>query len=163
MCIGLCVSICKVYYQLQLYVLLHELVPKIEIWLWWHFMNNINESTAWCKQKSIFFVVVKICITLWWIDKISNFLFVKMLMYIYRWIFSRWIFSLEVVTFFVTLRAELEDYFKYKTQTGDTLRKLTSGAFWKCGSFWVLTVLNQSYWLSKLGENWRKSSMERRR
>ena len=35
--------------------------------------------------------------------------------YIYRWIFSRWIFFLEVVTFFVTLRADLGDYFKCKT------------------------------------------------
>ena len=44
-----------------------------------------------------------------------------------------------------------------------TMRKLTSRAFQKCGSFRVLKVLNQSYWLSKSGENWRKKSIERRR
>ena len=33
--------------------------------------------------------------------------------------------------------------------------KLTSWGFWKCGSFQELVVLNQSYWLSKSGENWR--------
>ena len=33
------------------------------------------------------------------------------------------------------------------------MRKLTSGAFWKCGSFLVLKVLNQSYWLSKFYPN----------
>ena len=42
------------------------------------------------------------------------------------------------------------------------MRKLTSWGFQKCGSFWVLKVLNQSYWLSKSGENWRKNSKERR-
>ena len=41
--------------------------------------------------------------------------------------------------------------------------KSMSWRFWKCCSFWVLKVLNQSYWLSKFGENWRKKSMERRR
>ena len=41
--------------------------------------------------------------------------------------------------------------------------KSTSWRFWKCCSFLVLKVLNQSYWLSKFGENWRKKSMERRR
>ena len=34
------------------------------------------------------------------------------------------------------------------------MKKLTSWAFRICGSFWVL---NQSYWLSKSGENWRKN------
>ena len=43
------------------------------------------------------------------------------------------------------------------------MRKLTSRAFRKCCSFRVLKVLNQSYWLSKSGENWRKNSKERRR
>ena len=43
------------------------------------------------------------------------------------------------------------------------MRKLTSWGFQKCGSFWVLKVLNQSYWLSKSSENWRKNSKERRR
>ena len=38
-------------------------------------------------------------------------------------------FSLEVVTFFETLRADLEDYFKMYDLNGDTMRKLTSGAF----------------------------------
>ena len=47
---------------------------------------------------------------------------------------------LELVTFFVTLRADLEDYFKCMTQTGYTLRKLTSVGFRKCGSFLVLRV-----------------------
>ena len=42
------------------------------------------------------------------------------------------------------------------------MRKLTSRAFRKCCSFRVLKVLNQSYWLSKSGENWRKKSKERR-
>ena len=37
------------------------------------------------------------------------------------------------------------------TKTGFIMRKLTSWGFQKCGSFWVLKVLNQSYWLSKLG------------
>ena len=46
---------------------------------------------------------------------------------------------------------------------GFTMRKLTSWGFQKCCSFWVLKVLNQSYWPSKLGENWRKNSKERRR
>ena len=43
------------------------------------------------------------------------------------------------------------------------MRKLTSRAFRKCCSFRVLKVLNQSYWLSKSGENWRKNSIETRR
>ena len=43
------------------------------------------------------------------------------------------------------------------------MRKLTSWGFRKCCSFRVLKVLNQSYWLSKSGENWRKKSIERRR
>ena len=38
-----------------------------------------------------------------------------------------------------------------------------SWQFRKCCSFWVLEVLNQSYWPSKLGENWRKNSKERNR
>ena len=42
------------------------------------------------------------------------------------------------------------------------MRKLTSWGFQKCGSFWVLKVLNQSYWLSKSSENWRKNSKEMR-
>ena len=46
---------------------------------------------------------------------------------------------------------------------GGTMRKLTSRGFRKCCSFWVLEVLNQSYWPSKLGENWRKNSKERNR
>ena len=52
-------------------------------------------------------------------------------------------FSLRDVIFF-TLRADLEDYFKCMTWTGYTMRKLTSVGFQKCGSFWVLKVLNQS-------------------
>ena len=48
------------------------------------------------------------------------------------------------------------------TWTGYTMRKLASWAFRKCGSFLVLKVLSQSYWLSKSGENWRKNSLERR-
>ena len=43
------------------------------------------------------------------------------------------------------------------------MRKLTFWGFQKCCSFRVLKVLNQSYWLSKSGENWRKNSKERRR
>ena len=46
---------------------------------------------------------------------------------------------------------------------GGTMRKLTSWGSRKCCSFWVLKVLNQSYWPSKLGENWRKNSKERNR
>ena len=42
------------------------------------------------------------------------------------------------------------------------MRKVTSWEFRKCCSFWVLKVLNPSYWLSKLGENLRKNSEERR-
>ena len=41
--------------------------------------------------------------------------------------------------------------------------KLTSWAFRKCGSFWDLEVLNQSYWLSKLGQIQRKILLGRRR
>ena len=41
--------------------------------------------------------------------------------------------------------------------------KLTFWGFRKCCSFWVLKVLNQSYLLSKSGENWRKNSIETRR
>ena len=37
------------------------------------------------------------------------------------------------------------------------MRKLTSGAVWKCGSFWVLKVLNHNYCLSKSGQTWRKN------
>ena len=46
---------------------------------------------------------------------------------------------------------------------GRTMWKLTSWGFQKCGTFRVLKVLNQSYWLSKSSENWRKNSKERRR
>ena len=35
---------------------------------------------------------------------------------------------------------------------GRTMWKLTSWGFQKCSTFWVLKVLNQSYWLSKSGE-----------
>ena len=45
---------------------------------------------------------------------------------------------------------------------GRTMWKLTSWRFQKCGSFWWLKVLNQSYWLSKSSENWRKNSKEMR-
>ena len=31
-----------------------------------------------------------------------------------------------------------------------TMWKLTSWGFWKCGTFWGLKVLNQSYWLSQI-------------
>ena len=34
---------------------------------------------------------------------------------------------------------------------GRTMWKLTSWRFRKCGTFWDLKVLNQSYWLSKFG------------
>ncbi len=44
-------------------------------------------------------------------------------------------FLLIRVTFFLTLRADLDDYFKCMTYTGYTMRKLTSAAFRKCGSF----------------------------
>ena len=40
---------------------------------------------------------------------------------------------------------------------GDTMRKLMSCGFWKCGSLLVLKVSNQSYWMSKSGQNWRKN------
>ena len=39
---------------------------------------------------------------------------------------------------------------------GGTLRKLTSWGFRKCCRFWVLKVLNLSYWLSKSGQIWKK-------
>ena len=43
------------------------------------------------------------------------------------------------------------------------MRKLTSAAFRKCGSFWVLKVLNQSYWLSKSGEISKKNRRHKKR
>ena len=53
-------------------------------------------------------------------------------------------------------------FWKGMTYMGGTIGKVTSWEFQKCCSFWVLKVLNPSYWLSKLGENLRKNSEERR-
>ena len=46
---------------------------------------------------------------------------------------------------------------------GRTMWKLTSWGFQKCGTFRVLKVLNQSYWLSKSGEISKKKSASQKK
>ena len=46
---------------------------------------------------------------------------------------------------------------------GRTMWKLTSWRFRKCGTFWGLKVLNQSYWLSKSSEISKKKSASQKK